>query len=158
MFSVRIETDDFLADLAKCETNMDQALGFAWAEQGASAAQACKHNGYKDRTGNLSNSMNYAIQKNGPLAYRLIISAGAYYALWVNKSTRPHRIPKWGYAHLRFYSAKFGRFVFASHVWHPGTKGANWTDRIMIKYGGFGSGGLIPIALQAAVDRVAAAA
>ena len=152
MISCRIEVDDFLADLAKCEQNLDQALGFAWAEQGASAAQACKHNGYKDRTGNLSNSMNYAVQRTGPLGYRVIVSAGAYYALWVDEKTKPHIIRARYAQYLRFVID--GTVFFRKFVRHPGTKGADWSTRVRLQYGMVN----IPQALQAAVDRVAAAA
>jgi hypothetical protein len=156
MFSARFEVDDFITDLSKTEQQMDQALGFAWADQGASAAQASRHNGFKDRTGNLSNSMNYKIERRGPFDYRVIVSAGAYYALWVNEKTKPHRIPKVGSGKgpLRFFWAKVGRWVTFQSVWHPGTKGAYWTTRIALQYGGWN----IPQALQAAVDRVASAA
>ena len=102
------------------DRNLSRAVHIA-GEQ--AAAYARENHDYQDRTGTLTNS----IASSGPLGsfanddLHTILSAGASYARYVEKGTRPHEIKARRRKALRWPVA--GGFAFAKSVKHPGTKG-----------------------------------
>jgi hypothetical protein len=101
---------------------LDIALGQAIRQSADEAASYARENhDYQDRTGALTNS----IGADGPFGsfsggdLRATVSAGAPYALYVEKGTRAHKIrPKYRGA-LRWPVE--GGYAFAGEVNHPGT-------------------------------------
>lgn len=89
------------------------------AEEAANRART--HHDYEDRTGTLTNS----IDSDGPNGsfsggdLQAIVSAGAEYALYVDKGTKPHKIKPRYRSSLRWPIE--GGFMFSGEVNHPGT-------------------------------------
>lgn len=83
---------------------------------------------YKDKTGLLTNSIVvdgvYGAFKSNDL--HAIIGAGADYALYVEKGTKPHKIKPKHRKKLRW--AIEGGFMFAKEVQHPGTQGTRFLE------------------------------
>lgn len=101
------------------ERNIAVAIRMA-ADEAANQARA--HHDYVDRSGVLTNSID-SDGPNGSLASNDLVatvSAGAPYALYVEKGTKPHKIKPKDRSVLRFPVG--GGFVFASGVNHPGTE------------------------------------
>lgn len=104
---------------AVLEKNVGYAVKMA-ADDAANRAR--EHHKYKDRSGALTNS----IDADGPMGALMsggveaVLSAGAPYAEYVEKGTRPHKIKPRYRKSLRF-PAKGGGWAFAGEVNHPGT-------------------------------------
>lgn len=118
---------EFAGHFQKLPKQLDKNLRTALAMSAQEAADEAKANhAYKDRSHELTNS----IEPDGPHGtffggdLHATVSAGAPYALYVEKGTRPHeirpRFRKW----LRFPIE--GGFRFAKRVRHPGTKPTNF--------------------------------
>ena len=127
-----INTDEFERELARADRELSIAVrdGVKEAcEQGAAEARATHV--YKDRTGDLTKSIEGKLLVSTPGAALGEIRAKKYYASYVENGTAAHEIyPKtittggkggrFGRAMLRFVIG--GRVIFASKVNHPGTK------------------------------------
>jgi HK97 gp10 family phage protein len=109
----------FKALPGKLDKNLRVAVRMA---ADAAANEARQNHDYEDRSSVLTNS----IEPDGPSGsfaggdLSATVSAGAPYALWVEKGTKPHVIKPKHRKWLRFPIE--GGFRFAKQVQHPGTK------------------------------------
>lgn len=115
----------------RLEQNVKMAVAMAATE---AVVEAKTHHLFVDRTGILTNS----IDSEGPTgslksgSITAILTAGAPYALWVGKGTKPHKIRAKFRKALRFPAAG-GGFRFAGEVNHPGTKATLFLENAVEK-------------------------
>lgn len=117
---------DMFAGLGpRLEHNLTRAVRIVATK---AVAEAKTHHAYTDRTGFLTNSIEASEPTGSALAGDLsaTISAGAAYAEYVEKGTRPHVIrPRYRKA-LRW--PVDGGFAFAKEVHHPGTAATHFLE------------------------------
>ena len=83
---------------------------------------------YTNRSGALSRSVGFRILKRGR-GRRVVFTAKAPHATYLEHGTPPHMIMARGKKALRFYSRRAGKVVFAKFVKHPGTKPTHFLSR-----------------------------
>jgi len=120
---VRIHSADFLRDWRKIAGRIDDNIKLAWDKTADDAVQSMVRYGYKDVSGDLSESM-YAESFHTWYSYASDIGNSANYAKFVDEGTRPHTIARRTKRTLRWYAG--GEPVFATIVHHPGTTGAKF--------------------------------
>jgi hypothetical protein len=129
------------------ERNLKHAV---WQAAQNAADEARANHDYKDRTGLLTNSIEAVGPTGSVLGNDLsaTVSAGAAYAQYVEKGTRPHRIEPRYKRSLRFPVA--GGFAFAGGVDHPGTKATNFLHNAVQKVLPHFADELVPKAVELA--------
>jgi hypothetical protein len=121
------DTDDFLADWIGLEVSIGQAAYGGLREATNEAAEATTQHGYKNRTGTLTTSRVVHANRTGSMQWASTITWYAGYAKFVDEATKAHAIVAKKAKMLRFYD-KGGNVVFRRRVWHPGTKGAGFSN------------------------------
>ena len=127
MVGIKLDTTQAIADMRRIAQRIDTA-GFAgWKQVLREATNMARGHGYEDRTGFLSRSMKGETMHRGRFDWEGAFVARAPYAQYVDKPTRAHAITAHGSGMLRFFWARFGCWVVTKEVWHPGTKGAQFS-------------------------------
>lgn len=124
--SFRVESDAALNDLARVQADMLASVRQVLGQLAAlAAAHARSTTTFKDRTGNLRNS----ITRGEKSTWALFVKAGgqgARYAIFIEAGSRPHEIKARRARFLRF--EQDGQIVFRKRVFHPGTKPARFME------------------------------
>jgi hypothetical protein len=129
------------------ERNLKAAVLQA-AQQAANEARS--NHTYKDQTSNLTHSIEPIGPEGSVLGNDLsaTVSAGAEYASYVEKGTRPHTIKPRYRSALRFPVA--GGFAFAGAVNHPGTQPTRFLELAVEKVLPHFADDLVPQAIELA--------
>ena len=122
--SFRVHSDEALKDLARVQVDVLASVRQVLGQLAALAAlHARQTTTFKDRTGNLRNS----IQRGQRATWAHFVKAGgpgARYALFIEAGSKPHEIKARRAKFLRF--EQNGQIVFRKRVFHPGTKPARF--------------------------------
>jgi len=143
--------DDLWRMLERVPASLERNLAAA-VVMGAQLAEveAKTNHEYTDRSGTLTNSIGvdgpHGTFANGDL--RAILSAGASYAVFVEKGTRPHTIRAKYRKSLRWPTAT--GFAFAREVQHPGTRPYRFLENALGKVEPELAFELVPDAIEAA--------
>ena len=130
---IKVETDQATQWLLqRVKPAIDAAALRSWVDSTTVARKFMQNNGYISRTGRLTESMREGpTVRRGFLQYRSDVSANASYALFVDQPTKAHEIKARRAPFLVFFWGPPkgpGATIFARKVWHPGTRGALFTD------------------------------
>lgn len=126
---VVVESGPFIESWRRLYNRMgDEGFEAFWRATKA-AKEAMHERGYQNRTGRLTDSMQFEASRKSAFGWQGKITARAPYALYVDQPTRWHWIfPKRESYPLRFFWHKMGAWVAFWHVKHPGTKGAGFAE------------------------------
>lgn len=129
---VNVGTSEALRSLKRVQQQIDSSALNSWKNSTEVALRFMKHNGYIDRTGQLTKSMKLGtIKRAGFLSFRSSVRAEAKYALFVDQPTKPHDIVARRAPLLVFFWGPPngpGHVVGFRKVKHPGTRGALFSD------------------------------
>jgi hypothetical protein len=132
MFEVRIDASAFVAWCSRAQDEFPAgARQVAGQAVGRALLNAQQTTSFRDRTGELRFGggrprLRRSLQRGQTGPWDFFIRATAPHALFVEKPTKPHRIPKTGSANPPLRFVQYGRVRFARFVNHPGTKGTHF--------------------------------